>query len=138
MARKSGYRIGEEFVARKHAWMPCVLAENLAGASDEELARAYKATWWADLITNAEWPALLGRPEGKASNRSRLKRKMVGWFMAMGRIAALNPTLYNQAVNEAKALYLEQLGEPHPMFAHDEEEARLRGPSPQPGRTPRL
>jgi hypothetical protein len=36
--------------------------------------------------------------------------------MGMGRIAALNPGLYNQAVAEAKALYREQTGEEHPMF----------------------
>jgi hypothetical protein len=116
MPRKKGYRFGDEFVARKHLWLPCVLSADLDGATDEEKAKLYRATWWADNITNAEWPALLGHEGASKTAKSRLKRKMVGWLMAMGRIAALNPDLYEQAVKEAKALYAEQLGQPHPMF----------------------
>ncbi len=84
--------------------------------SDEEQARTLKETYWADNITNAEWPVMLQNVRN-ASTRSRLKRKVVGWLMTMGRIAALNPELYNQAVREARALYLRQIGSPHPMFS---------------------
>jgi hypothetical protein len=55
-----------------------VLGDQLEGASDEEKARLYKATWWADNITNAEWPALLGREGASKTAKSRLKRKTVG------------------------------------------------------------
>jgi hypothetical protein len=119
MIRKSGYRFGEEIVARKHLWLPCALGDQLDGASDEEKARLYRATWWADNITNAEWPVLLGHEGASKTAKSRLKRKLVGWAMAEGRIAVLNPELYNQAVKEAKRLYQEQLGEPHPLFPAD-------------------
>jgi hypothetical protein len=117
MARKKGYQFGDEFVARKHLWLPCVLSVDLEGASDEEKARLYRATWWADNITNAEWPALLGRPEGTRPNKSRLKRKLVGWLMALGRVAALNPELFDQACREARDLYAEQLDAQHPLMA---------------------
>jgi hypothetical protein len=129
MARKSGYRIGDQLVNRKHLWLPCVLGDQLEGASDEEKARLYKATWWADNITNAEWPALLGHEGASKTAKSRLKRKTVGWLMAMGRIAALNPGLYNQAAAEARELYQQQLGEPHPMFSRDDDQDEEGAPS---------
>jgi hypothetical protein len=97
-----------------------------------EQAAAFKATWWAQNITNAEWPALLGHEGASKYARSRLKRKVVGWLMAMGRIAALNPKLYNQAVNEALALYEQQLGQPHPMFRSYLDEV-ADGPQPEEG-----
>jgi hypothetical protein len=131
MGRKRGYRIGEEVVDRKHTWLPCILNAQLDGASDEEVARLLKATWWADLITNAEWPALLDRPEGTRANRSRLKRKAVGWYMALGRIAAVNPELFGQIVADVRQRYLEQLGEPHPTLGAPEPVAAgARGDSP--------
>lgn len=117
MARKSGYRIGDEIVTRKHLWLPCVLSTDLEGATDEEKVKLYRATWWADNITNAEWPVVLGHEGTSKTAKSRLKRKLIGWFMAMGRIAALNPELFDQAAKEAKALYLEQLRDRHPLMA---------------------
>jgi hypothetical protein len=114
------YEAGNETARRKHTWLPCIINASLDGKSEEEVVRALRETWWSDNVTNAEWPALLGHDGVKAYVRSRLKRKVVGWLMAMGRLAALNPTLYNQAVQEAKRLYAEQLGEPHPMFYPDD------------------
>jgi hypothetical protein len=116
MARKSGYRFGDEVVTRKHLWLPCVLSADLEGASDEEKARLYRSTWWADNITNAEWPALLGHQGASKTAKSRLKRKLVGWLMAMGRIAALNPELFDAAVREARDLYAAQLRQGHPLM----------------------
>lgn len=116
MPRKRRYQVGDQIVTRKHNWLPCALNDRLDGASDGEIAAALKATWWADLITASEWPALLRLPEGKAPNRSKLKRKLVGWLMASGRIAALDPQLFDQAVREARDLYRQQLGEQHPLM----------------------
>jgi hypothetical protein len=114
------YRVGDQGFHRKHAWLPCVIGDRFEDMTDEEKVAAFKATRWAENITNAEWPALLGYPEGTAANKSRLKRKAVGWYMALGRIAALNPALFDRIVQEARALYAEQLGEPHPTLGQPE------------------
>lgn len=95
------YRIGEQTFKRKNLYLPCAISADLGGMTEEEKARAYRDTWWLDNITNAEWPVVLGEPEATRPNRSRLKRKTVGWPMAMSRIAALNPELFAQAVQEA-------------------------------------
>jgi hypothetical protein len=110
------YRAGDEVARRKHRWLPCAIAAKADEMSDEEFVRALRATWWADNITNAEWPVVLGQEGASKSTKSRLKRKLVGWFMAQGRIAALNPELWHQAYQEAQALYAEQVGEPHPVL----------------------
>jgi hypothetical protein len=104
---------------RKHYWLPCALGATFDDKTPAEQQAILKATKWADLITNAEWPVML-QDVRNPPVRSRLKRKIVHWLMAMGRIAALNPQLYNQAVAEARALYREQIGKDHPMFAPPE------------------
>ena len=111
-----GYRIGEEKFRRKNLYLPCVIGERFDDMTQEEQVAAFKATWWADNITAAEWPVVLGEAAATKTNRSRLKKKMVGWFMAMGRIALLNPELYHQAFEEARTLYLSQIGEPNPIL----------------------
>jgi hypothetical protein len=116
MPRRPKYRIGDEPVDRKHLWLPCVMNDQLDDATDEEKARLLRATWWADNITNAEWPALLGQQGASKTAKSRLKRKTVGWLMAMGRIAALNPDLFDAAVREARDLYATQLRQEHPLM----------------------
>jgi hypothetical protein len=106
---------------RKHAWLPCVIGAEIADDTpQEELVAIFKATYWSDLITDAEWRALLGHEGASRSARSKLKKKAVGWFMALGRIAVLDPELYNAIADQAEALYAEQIKEPHPCFRHPE------------------
>jgi hypothetical protein len=104
---------------RKNQWLPCIIAARTDEMTEEEFARAMRATWWADNITNSQWPVVLGHDGASKSERSRLKRKMVGWLMALGRIvtfAERNGGLWVQARRETMRLYLEQTGEPHPLF----------------------
>jgi hypothetical protein len=111
------YTSGDKTVARKHLWMPCVINDTFDDKTPDEQAAILKATKWADLITNGEWPVLLGQAVNRPV-KSRLKKKIVWWLMALGRIAALNPELFDQALREARDLYASQLGETHPLM-HD-------------------
>ena len=111
---------GEESFNRKHTWLPCIISADIGNMTTQEQAAVFRATWWSDNITNSEWPALLRHEGASRSARSKLKRKAVGWFMAIGRIAAIDPEFYDAIVKEAKRLYLEQLREPHPCFRHSE------------------
>ena len=110
------YRIANQTVRRKNFYLPCVIAAEVDDMSDEEYVRTLKETYWADNITNAEWPAVLGHEDCSPSAKSRLKKKGAGWFMALGRIAYLNPALYNEMVKAAEKMYRDQIGGPHPCF----------------------
>jgi hypothetical protein len=136
--RRKEWVIGDQTFHRKNLYTPCVIGERFDAMTDEEKVAAYKATWWADNITAAEWPVVLGKPEASKTNRSRLKKKMVGWFMAMGRIGALNPELFHQAFEEARRLYLEQIGEPNPILepAKDDPAAEASRPGSDTRRKP--
>jgi hypothetical protein len=113
----SRYRTADGSVfERKNFWMPCVIKADIDGKTPAERAAIYKATKWADLLTNAEWPVMLQKARN-APVRSRMKKKIVHWLMILGRIAALNPELFRQAALEAMALYEEQTGREHPLFA---------------------
>jgi hypothetical protein len=108
------YRVGDQTVRRKNFYMPCVIAADVAGMSDEERAKVLKATYWADNITNAEWPVVLRHEGVKAYVRSKFKRKVVGWLMALGRIAKLNPAFFEECAIAARALYEEQVRQEYP------------------------
>ena len=107
---------------RKNAWLPCIINEEMDDMSEEEIVAVMRSTYWADNITNSEWPALLGHEGASRSARSKLKKKAIGWMMALGRIAYLDPKFYNTIVKEAMDLYAEQIKMPHPMFRPDESE----------------
>jgi hypothetical protein len=115
------YLIGGQTVRRKHWWMPCAINARFDEMSDEEQARTLKETYWAYNITNAEWEALLERDGCSPSARSRLKKKAAGWYMALGRIAALNPKLYNEITSRSIEMYGEQIGDEHPVFDRGED-----------------
>jgi hypothetical protein len=106
---------GGHAFGREHTWLPCAVAEDLDGKSGEEIAAIYRAHRWMDLITNAEWPVLLQRVRN-APVKSRLKRKLTWWLMALGRVAEIQPDLYDQAATDAKALFEQQFGRPHPLY----------------------
>jgi len=64
------YRVGEQTFRRKNDWLPCALAERLDEMSDDEYVRVQRAAYWADLITDAEWRALL-REDGCSPSARR-------------------------------------------------------------------
>lgn len=109
------YKVGDQVVRRKNFYMPCVIGERVEEMSEEEYAAILKATKWADNITNAEWPAVLGHDDCSPSAKSRLKKKAAGWLMALGRIAYLNPDLHREIVEQAEQMYRDQIGEDHPF-----------------------
>jgi hypothetical protein len=109
------YKIGGQIVRRKNHYMPCAIAAEVDGMSDEEYAETMKKTYWADLITNTEWPVVLGHEDCSPSAKSRLKKKAAGWLMALGRIAYLNPDLHREIVKQAEEMYRDQIGENHPF-----------------------
>src|SRR3990167_5715224 len=105
---------------RKNLYLPCALAVTLDDLSDDDYAEIMQATYWADLIAGAEWKVVLEDDAATAAAKSRLKKKMIGWWMALGRIAALRPDLYNLSVTEAAALYQKKIGTEHPVLPKGE------------------
>jgi hypothetical protein len=110
------YMVGGQKIRRKNLYMPCILGPRVEKMTEEEIAQTYKATWWADLITNTEWPALLKEEGFNASARSRLKKKAAGWVIALGRIAYLNPDLFAEVLKRAGKEYREQTESEHPFL----------------------
>jgi hypothetical protein len=101
---------------RKNLWHPCALGPEFEKADAAEQLRLFKATYWADNITNAEWPVLLRQPDAKnvAVNRSRLKKKASGWLMALARISVLNPDLFAAICEQARTMYADQVKDDYP------------------------
>jgi hypothetical protein len=115
MSRYAVVEIGPKKL-RKNRWLPCAISARFDEMSEEEQRRTLKETYWADYITDAEWQALLEHDGCSPSARSRLKKKAAGWYMALGRIAYLNPKLYNEITARSIEMYAEQIGEGHPAF----------------------
>jgi hypothetical protein len=109
------YEVGGERVRRKNTYMPCIVGPRFDDASTEEKVAILKATSWADNITNAEWPAVLGEDDCSPPAKSRLKKKAAGWIMALERIAALNPQLIHEIAVKADEMYREQIEEEPPL-----------------------
>jgi hypothetical protein len=112
--------------------MPCALGPRLETMSEEEQAQVYKATWWADLVTASEWPALLGHEGFSPSARSRLKKKSAGLLIALGRIAVLNPELFAEVVERATTTYEEQTETEYPRASIAAALVRLQTFQPHP------
>ena len=100
---------------RKNLYMPCAIHADLDQMTPEEHVRVIKATYWADNITNREWPVVLSHEDAKKDARSKLKKKAVGWLMALSRILYLNPKLGGTAMRAADKLYREQIKEDPPL-----------------------
>lgn len=115
-----GYRVPscalhKAVMERKNLYLPCIISADLDSMTPEEQAATLKRTYWSDNITNAEWPAVLKHEGVKAYVKSKLKKKAVGWLMALSRIIYLHPTLGATILREADALYREQIQEPPPL-----------------------
>jgi hypothetical protein len=101
-------RVGKTF-RRKNLYMPCIIGPRLDDMSDEEIVDVYKATYWADNITNAEWPCVLDHDDCSPSAKSRLKKKAAGWLIALQRIAVINPELFEEIAAKADETYHPQI-----------------------------
>ncbi|MDQ3661261.1 MAG: hypothetical protein M3454_09435 [Actinomycetota bacterium] len=114
------YRIGGRDVRRKNLYRPCIMDEEFdkahAEGDDATIARLYKATAWADNITDSEWSVVLREEDAKPYNRSRLKKKAAGWLMALQRIARLHPELFEEIADLAQRTYHEQVKEDPPVL----------------------
>jgi len=53
--------------------------------------------------------------------KARLKRKAAGWLVALGRIAMLDVDLYCEVAAQARRLYEQQIGDPHPLWSRERE-----------------
>jgi len=115
------YKIGDKVFRRKHLYMPCILHESFPQLPEEEQAKLLKSTYWADNITEREWDLLLNRSiPYKEVVRSRLKRKAVGWLVALARISYFDPILYGEILSGAEETYREQIGVPIPIIKKEE------------------
>ena len=103
-------------VRRKNLYMPCIVGPRFEDANEDEQADILKATYWADSITNAEWPAVLDRDDCSPSAKSRLKKKAAGWLMALQRIGKINPELFEEVAAKADEMYREQIEEEPPVL----------------------
>jgi hypothetical protein len=106
------YRVGDQTFRRKNLYLPCIISARTAGMTDAERVAVLKAAYWADNITNAEWPLVLRHDGVKAYVRSRFKKKAAGWLMALARIAAINPELFVEITAKAEEMYREQIEQP--------------------------
>jgi hypothetical protein len=105
---------------RKNTYMPCIIGPKFEEASLAEQVRILKATYWADNITKAEWPAVLRHDDCSPSAKSRLKKKAAGWLMALQRIAYLHPELFEEIVEKSTTMYRDQVEcEPRVLFVWD-------------------
>jgi len=103
------YRIGDHTFRRKNFYLPCIISARVDGMSDEERVAVLKAAYWADNITNTEWPLVLRHEGVKAYVRSRFKKKAAGWLMALARVATINPELFAEIAAKAEEMYREQI-----------------------------
>ena len=109
------YKHGDETFRRKNFYMPCIINDRFDSLPPEEQVRLLKATYWADNMTESEWPVVLRKPDCSPSARSRLKRKATGWLVALQRIARLHPEFFEAIAAQADTLYREQIEEPPPI-----------------------
>jgi hypothetical protein len=107
----SKYSIGEHSFDRKNLYLPCAINARLEEMSAEEQAGVYRAAYWADNITEGEWPVVLSHEDAKRYHRSRLKKKAAGWLVAFARIVALRPEFAADIAAAAEEMYREQVGD---------------------------
>lgn len=114
---------------RKGGWYtPCAMGPKLEALEKQAketgdwkaYAQLLKSTYWADNYTDAEWPCVLEDTTEKSETpvpsyvRSRLKKKAAGWIVALGRMAAVNPDLFEEVMEKAVVMYKEQTEKDYP------------------------
>lgn len=87
---------------RKHLWFPCGVGD-LDEYSYENYKRLLKETDWQKWITEAQWDALVNEKPGP--NKSKLKRRIAEWHVAIWRAADFDEELVEQAKKEARRLW---------------------------------
>ena len=105
------YTAGGVSAVRKHEYMPCILVAQQEDFTPEEWVALMKRCYYADYFTVAEWKAIVS--EGEQPNRpvkSKLKRKVVGWLMALGRLGAIRRKWLAEAYLKAEKEYGELTG----------------------------
>jgi len=95
--------------------MPCVINADFDSMTPQEQARVFRETYWADNITNAEWPVVLKHDDVRPVNKSRLKKKAAGWLVAFSRIIWLNTDFGAAVMRRADEVYREQVKEAPPI-----------------------
>jgi hypothetical protein len=108
---KMRYTAGDASAVRKHEYMPCILVARQEDFSPEEWVVLMKRCYYADYFTVAEWRAIVS--DGQQQNRSvksKLKRKVTGWLMAMGRLGAIKRDWLTGAMLKATEEYQELTG----------------------------
>ncbi len=93
---------------RKHFWFPCGVANSetdpIAKWPLEDYNLLMRETDWEKWITDAQWRTLIDNENGP--NRSKLKKRLIEWMVAMKRISSLDRDLYLEAREEADRLWL--------------------------------
>ena len=111
-------QLKKDFKIRKHNWLPCLLSSqiDLDSMPDKERRKMLRATKWLDRLTDREYRYFFNRETlskgSQAVTKSNLKKKIREWLMAISTVWFFEPSLYIDAVFEAKKLYEEQTGRP--------------------------
>lgn len=103
------YQMGDRTVKRKNFYMPCIIGDRFDDMTVDEQAEILKSTYWADNITESEWPVVLQHDDAKSYSKSRLKKKAAGWIVALQRIALLHPELFEEIADRAQTMYRDQV-----------------------------
>jgi hypothetical protein len=110
------WKVGEHEFRRKNTYLPCIISARVEEMDDEEYARVMREAYWADNITNAEWPLVLKHDGVKAYVRSKFKKKAAGWLVALARVAYLNEDLFAEIAVKAEEMYRGQIEQPSFML----------------------
>ena len=113
MAKKK-YEAGKTKAYRKHSDMHCIILQGFEGGNltDEEYVKLVKRCYWIDHFTEAEWKTILNdSPKNPAVHRSNINKKVAGWFLAMGRLAVLQPEWFTESFQKAMEEYQDLIGD---------------------------
>lgn len=112
------YKFGNQTFRRKNLYIPCVIAQKFDDLPPEKKVEVFKKTWWCDLLTKTEWATILDYKKVDYEHvvKSRLKKKVAGWLIALARLSLFDSKLFEEAVELAKKTYEELCFQPYPTF----------------------